>query len=527
MVMVNSVIGEDYWEDFEVQEADIEFLYTYLLEQEVPQTTRELVTALVGERVRREIEMLQEQRSSGGVTYLPKERYEPDQTLVFPALNWRRGKVLSVRPGHNPDLGAFEVIRVEFENGETREFAAGLENHALNQPRELADESEALDPATVLEAYGDVLCEQLDEALRNNQGFVRIAGKWFPRSLLVDINIGHLNLAEAVLDMAGGGPLPTSELIKQIGLNMDVDPRLVEFSLDLALQEDGRFDEVGPAGDVLWFLQRLEPEEALEPPVYLRYSGVEYDRSLLTPEMLELERLLDDELSPLPDREPDQDEAQIPLIFPHWRSGTLPLSSKVRHLFPTAYEAPRIRFILVDGDSGEEFPGWVVREKRYVTGLKEWYEARGLMPGSIVKVRRGNKPGQVIIDTDSRRSAREWIRTVLVGSDSGIVFAMLKQIVNATYDERMAIAVPDVNAIDQVWAQMQKERPPFERVVVNTLRELAKLTPQSHVHATELYAAVNMVRRVPPGPLLALLAERPWFVHVGDLHFRFNDSEYP
>jgi len=52
-------------------------------------------------------------------------------------------------------------------------------------------------------------------------------------------------------------------------------------------------------------------------------------------------------------------------------------------------------------------------------------------------------------------------------------------------------------------------------------RELTKLNPQNHVHVTELYAAVNLLRRVPPGPIMALLASRPWFVHVGN-HFPVN-----
>ena len=107
----------------------------------------------------------------------------------------------------------------------------------------------------------------------------------------------------------------------------------------------------------------------------------------------------------------------------------------------------------------------------------------------------------------------------------GIVFAMLKQIVTADFDERMAIAIPDEEALKQVWTRMQKERPAFEQTIVNSVRELAKLNPQSHVHASELYAAVNIVRRCPPGPILSLLASRSWFVHVGDLHFRLNDSE--
>jgi hypothetical protein len=250
---------------------------------------------------------------------------------------------------------------------------------------------------------------------------------------------------------------------------------------------------------------------------------VEYDRSALTQEMIDLERQIDDELSPIQARYQDQDEAQVALIFPHWRAGTLPLSARVRHLFPTAYEAPRIRLTLVDGDTGEKFPAWVVREKRYVYGLKDWYRSKGLIPGSLLRVRRGDQPGEVIVQVEGRRSQREWIRTVLVGSDGGIVFAMLKQVVNASFEERMAIAIPDEAAIDPIWTRSQRE--PFEKVVVNTVRELAKLNPQSHVHASELYAAVNVVRRCPPGPILALLASRSWFVHVGDLHFRMDDSE--
>jgi hypothetical protein len=525
MVMANFTIDEGYWEGFELQDEDIEFLYTYLLESEVPMTTRELVNALVKERIRHEKQAIEEQRSSGGDLYQPKETYTVGQKLVFSALGWRKGEVVAARPGNNPDLGDFQVIQVELENGETRNFAGNLENHKLNAPLQIAQDIAVLDVDTVLQEYGEDLEESLGEGLESNDDFVRIAGRWFPRALLVDVNEGHLNLAEAVLDMAGGGPSPTNALLEQIDLSAHANLKLLEFSLDLALQEDPRFDEVGPSGNVLWFLQRLEPPEVLEPPTNLRYPGMEYDRSVLTPEMIALERELDDELSPLSIPDEPQAAVEVPLIYPHWRSGTLPLSSRLRPLFPTAYESPRIRFMLVDGDSGEKFPGWVVREKRYVFGLKEWYTDRGLMPGSIVHVRRSNQPGEVIVQTDSRRSSREWIRTVLVGSDGGLVFAMLKQIVTANFDERMAVAVPDEGALDQVWQQMQKDRPPFEKVVVNTMRELAKLNPQSHVHASELYAAINIVRRCPPGPLLALLASRSWFVHVGDLHFRFGDTE--
>jgi hypothetical protein len=525
MVTATLSLREDYWETFELQEEDVEFIYNYLLEIETPLTPNELVAALVEERIRREIEEFEKQRSSAGDLYFPKDSFIEHQKLIFPALGWRQGQVIGLRPGINPDIQDFKVIKVQFENGEEREFASEVADHILNDPPKISQESELLNSQLVIQGYNDHLIKSLEAGLEANEDFVRIAGRWFPRALLVDVNQGHLNLAEAVLDMAGGGPLPTPALLEQVELPSSENPKLVEFSLDLSLEEDPRFDEVGPAGEVLWYLQRLEPEEVRETPIYLRYQEIEHDRELLTEEMLALERDLDDELSPLSPEDSQSDDVVVSLNFPHWRVGSLPLSSRIDHLFPTAYEAPRIRFILEDRMSGESFPGWVVREKRYVFGLQEWYENQGLMPGSLVRVQRGKDPGTVVVSAVSRRSSREWIRTVLVGTDGGTVFAMLKQVVTAAFDERMAIKVPDVGALDMVWKQKQKERPPFERVVVDIVRELTKLNPQGHVHASELYAAVNVVQRCPPAPILALLASRPWFVYVGDLHFRFDDSE--
>jgi hypothetical protein len=523
--MVTFSIDEKYWESFKLQDEDIEFLYNHLLELETPLTTQELLIALVEERINSQRIAIEKERTSGGDLYQPKDTHHVQQRLIFPAFGWSRGQVSSIRPGQNPDLGDFKVVQVKFDDGSIREFASNLQDHFLNQPLQIVEEFDQLDKQSVLDQYGDELIDVLEESLTSNSDFVRIAGRWFPRAILVDINVGHLNLAEAVLDEAGGGPLPTSKILEQIELAPDVNPKLVEFSLDLSLQDDQRFDEVGPAGDVLWFLRRNEPEEVLEPPIYLRYNPIEYDRSLLTEDMLALERNLDDELTPSSVSYRHLNEGEVHLIFPHWRAGTLPLSSRIRHLFPTAYEAPRIRFMLVDGDTEEEFPGWVVREKRYVHGLRDWFEKRGVMPGSVIHLRKGKKPGQVIVQTDNRRPSREWIRTVLVGSDGGIVFAMLKQVVSGPFDERMVIAIPDEEALSDVWVANQKRQIPFERIVVNTVKELAKLNPQSHVHASELYAAVNVIRRCPPGPILSLLASRPWFTHVGDLHYRLSDSE--
>ncbi len=524
MTLVSFSLREDYWDNFELQEEDINFLYTHLMDLETPLTSDELIEALVEDRIEREKEIFEEKRLNGGDVYLPAESYQIGQKIVFPILDWRQAEVVATRSGKNPELGEFNVVEVAFEDdGEQREFAANLEEHSLNQPKAPVDD-DVPQIELILDQYREVLVERLEQGLIANADFVRIAGRWFPRALLVDVNTGHLNLAEAVLDMAAGKPLPTSDLLEQVELPANENPKLLEFSLDLALQEDDRFDEVGPAGKVRWYLRRQEPESVCETPLYLRYHEIESNRELLSDQMLEVEQALEDELTPYQDVEPSQDDVAIPLLFPHWRVGALPLTPRVSPFFPTAYEAPRIRFILVDGENGDTFPGWVVRKEGHVLGLKEWYRQRELMPGSIVRVEPGQESGQVIVQVDAQRSRRDWVRTVLVGADGGVVFATLKQVVTAAFNERMGIMVPNVDALDEIWARPLKEQPPFERTVANMARELTKLNPQNHVHVTELYAAVNLVRRCPPGPILSLLASRPWFVHVGDLHFRFDDS---
>ena len=135
MVMIPYTLREDYWDTFTLQQDDIEFLYNHLLETETPLTSQELLEVLVKERIQREKLDIEKQRVSAGDTYLPKERYTVSQKLVFPALAWKQGEVVAVRPGNNPDLGEFEVIQVAFEDGDKREYAAGMLNHKLTNGR--------------------------------------------------------------------------------------------------------------------------------------------------------------------------------------------------------------------------------------------------------------------------------------------------------------------------------------------------------------------------------------------------------
>lgn len=525
MVFAEFNLSQSYWQSLEITPEDIEFLYGFLLDKETPLPSFKLAEALIQERIQSEKEQLQKKQQENGEIYLPKVIYPVGEKVQFPAINWISGTVTNLREGNNPEHPGLQVMTVALENGKTREFAANLQDHILNEVTVKSEDTTEDNEQGIIEQFGEEITQKLEEKLDENKDLVRIGAKWFAKSLLIEFNVGHLNLAEAVLDMHGGGPLPVSMLLEQIELETDDPDELVEFSLNYALYEDPRFDEVGISGVVQWFLNRLEPQYVREKPLELTYHPFEYDRSVLSEDMIKAEQRIDDELVEMDyieGKKAPSKEVSIVLNYPHWRIGSIPLTANTRPFFPTALESPRVKFKLIDA-KGRDISAWVVRPFSYVYGLREWYEEMELMPGSIIKIKPGKEPGEVLIQPEKKRSNREWIRTLLIGADGGIVFAMLKQTITADFNERMAIAVPSTEVLDELWQKRAKNPRPLKDVIINIMKELAKLNPQGQVHSIELYAGLNCIRRCPPGVLFGILASNPEFTAVGDLYYRLTN----
>ena len=270
--------SEHYWtEHFEVTDEDVEFLFNVFLDGEKPLSSAELASRLVAFRIEREAQLLRRQIQRGEI-FQPKDVYQVGQTLVFPAMDYAIGQVTDMRPGKNPEHGQFTVIQVRFENGESREFASALQTpHELNIDFSADTQGPAVSEAdvkTIVRSYGDDILYLVEERLRSEPDAIYFAGRWFLKSLLSEVTIAHLHLAEAVLVIHNGGPLETERIIKEIDLPAEVNRRLQTFSLDYAMFRDERFDEVGPAGRVLWCLREMEPPEVLSAPERLRYNTV-------------------------------------------------------------------------------------------------------------------------------------------------------------------------------------------------------------------------------------------------------------
>jgi len=163
-------------------------------------------------------------------------------------------------------------------------------------------------------------------------------------------------------------------------------------------------------------------------------------------------------------------------------------------------------------------PGWVVRERRFVYGLGEWYERHNLPVGAYVEIRRAEEPGVVLVRRRPTRPKREWVRLVSV-EDGVLQFEMKPYMISCEYDDLLVIAVPDFAALDAAEERVRRERRSLADVVAEIFPELAKLSPQGTVHAATLYSAVNLVMRVPPGPILTTLVTDDRYTFVGDYYW--------
>lgn len=518
----------NHWDKLEISSNDLQYLTNYLFETEEPLPIIKLSAVLVNHR----LEMLAEEEAArlaqAGLTYLPKETYEVGNKLNFPELDYASGVVLSIRDGDNPGLGAFKVIQVELEDGTTKEFASGLADHDLNDKNYKLQPGEEQTVESIMKTYGRTINASLRNALEAQSDLVRIGNTWFPRSLLIDIGPGHLNITEAILDSMEGGPISIQDLMNQLELEDSGENReLVEFSLNYALQEDPRFDEVGTTGQFSWFLRRLEPAEVLETPLYLRSDGISAISDDLDDDTYQLLDSLDDELSftaaDINDAEPAE-SVKLTLTYPHWRAGSLPVTPLTNQVLPSALESHTIKVSFIDEQTQQPISAWIVREHNYVTGLREWYEERNLIPGSILEISRTDDPGVMKISPERKRSNKEWIKTVLVGADGGLVFALLRQPISAGFSERMAIAIPDVNGLDEIWKNRQTKAPALKTDVMRMMAELSKLNNQRHVHFIDLYAAMNVIRRTAPMDLLNVLNSSDDFFHVGDHYYHITEK---
>jgi hypothetical protein len=530
-VLLRRTQTASFWRDqFRVTDEDLDFVHELILDAESPMTTGQLALRLIREYQRRETARMESELKKGAV-YQPQNLYDIGETLIFPAMDFLVGEVLETRSGQNPEHGAFDVIRVEFaDTGETREFAANLQTgHRLNgtNGQTTGDEEALLSAEEIHSLYRNEIEESLLFTLtegERNEDFVHIDDYWLLADMLAEVHVGHLNIAEALLEMQNR-PLTPEELLPELDLQADdVSQPMQVISVNHALGSDERFDQVGSAAGPVWFLSRLEPPEAQTIPPLLQPNIGLYKRAILSVELLQMEWELDDEWgdsgagTPVSSVVPS---ISFTLTFPHWLYGTLPLSSRTRAIFPPHSAQERSMVTVVDGRWGNRYTAWVVHEGRYVCGLKDWMVAHNLPVSAQITLERTDEPDEVIIDFHPRRMRREWSRIAKVDPDrQRFALEMNKVQISCEYDENLIVSSEDREGLEAFNAGYEGNDAALEQIVEMIVPEIAKLNPQGTAHVKTIYSAVNMFWRCPPGPIFYTLISNSRFQDVGDGFFK-------
>jgi hypothetical protein len=301
---------------------------------------------------------------------------------------------------------------------------------------------------------------------------------------------------------------------------------ILRFSVSYRLANDDRFDDVGPTGQVLWYLDRIEPPEAHHLPRRLQIDPNQaYDATLFDAEFRALLAEIDDETTypqDIPAVDPSVDRVTIVLNYPHRRVGTLPITPKTETFFPSSQYNP-VLFEFIDGRTGDSIAGWTVVNDSYVFGLDEWYNKNKLPVGSYITIKRTDDPMRVIVDYQAVRAQRDWVRTA-TATGNKLTFQMTKEAISCKYDELMIIGEANPAEIDNLWINGLEKKLSNYDILCQVFPELSKLNPQSTVHAKTLYSAVNIIHRAAPGAVFQELVKHRCFIPMKHGYWIYDPS---
>jgi hypothetical protein len=408
-------------------------------------------------------------------------------------------------------------------DGTHRSFAVNLAApHALNDldPSTLVQSDNLKSPEQLIEAHGERVTAVVDAAFAKNTDLIKIGEEWFLRAMMADVNVGHLNLAEAVLDIAGGKPITTAAILADLGLPDDVAVHVQEASLNSALGSDERFDDVSMNDKPAWILRRNEPAEVIERPAQL--SGVTFaGTATISPELEALAAQIDDELDfpvSMYDGTERGSSATTVLTYAHKRAGTLGWTRTLAKTLPHL-QKKRLLLTLRDRMSGKEFFVWLVRDGSYIWGLGEFYRMAELPAGAEITISATDKPHEFVIDAKRRKPKREWVRVASAGTNR-LRLETAQRAVSCEFDDLMSVFVDDSAAAA---IEALRERGDLNVAVHESFLEIAKLSPQGNVHARTLYAVVNALLRASPRNVFAALVSSGQFVPVGDNYWHLSE----
>ena len=185
---------------------------------------------------------------------------------------------------------------------------------------------------------------------------------------------------------------------------------------------------------------------------------------------------------------------------------------------PTEHHTP---IVLVDGQGGDRFQGWVVQEADFVYGLRDYYQKHALPVGVFLKLERTRDPRVITVDYAPQRLKSAWVK-VVSARPGQLGFQVRKVALACEFDEQIILTEDSPAAIETLREEEETRGTSLLQLMIRVVQELVKLSPQGTVHAKTVYSAVNVLRRTAPGPIFALLSVEPCFATMEGGYWTFD-----
>jgi hypothetical protein len=531
-------LTERHWQEFELAAGDLEYLSEVLIEEEAPMTVVALTRRLMEKRLADE-KAIWEHREATGRVYQPREAYQEGDRLVFSALEDAVGTVVGVRPGRHPDYSPFDVIQVQMESaGETREFASNLSHpHALNfiqvgQETDLDLDDLPAVSATLFERYGHYVTPVLLSGLRQSPEYANFGEEWFLKGFMPPIEEGHLNLAEAVLDLAAGFA-SAQEILDVLEMPPDTSKAVQLFSLNHALASDsqGRFRFAGTKTRTEWCLPRVADSR----PLRFDRGPMDISQDHYLDQIVEI---VSDEITG-PDGHGDVHEWTHVLSFYDWYWGHLPYDLGAKGLLPEPLleDQTCARVLLRSSQDEDVFSAVVHYPSAGYLGwwgspeLRQFFEEEELVPGATVTVRRtsaSETEGVYQIEY----LAGPATRMEMLDYDEARQPVFRRLGLKCAVDEEMALTRSRFSALEALRPLDETERRAtslllktgFQRVAEKLLRGLGIVYRASFA---DLLVATNIERPL-PGTILQAIFEQeayPCFLIDDDGYYAYDPGK--
>lgn len=507
-----------YWQNFDLADREAEYLSELLIEEESPLTVEALALRLMEKRVSEE-KAVWEERKAKGLIYQPREAYAQGDRLVLSALEDAVGTVVGVRSGRNPEYGPFDVIQVQIDGEERiRQFASNLSQpHALNFIALEKDEdleSGDMDDVSqrLYERYGHYVVPVLLARLRESPEFVSFGEEWFLRGFLLPIEEGHLNLAEAVLDLAGGFSR-VEEILQVLELPEESSRAVQTFSANYALftDEQGRFEFAGAQDRTEWRLPRVADFK----PLRFEKGPMDIARDHVLDEVVEIVA----DGTAVSEAGAGVRQWSHVLTFYDWYWGHLPYDKGASELFagPLFEDQRSVRLQFVFSGSDEVLPvvlyyprerelGWLGSSE-----LRRFFEVQELVPGATVVIESTASSDSEGLYRISYYPAPA-TRLEMLDYEEGGQPVFRRMNVRCEVEEEMSLPRSRFTALETLKLLDQDERrvmasllaAAFQRVAEKILRGLGIVYRASFA---DLFVATNIERPF-PGTILGAIFEQ-------------------